>query len=647
MKKILLLLWTCAFATLNAQARHACADNRIRRNPLAAAKTAIASPFLEQYDVKYVKLDLAMSHLNTDVSGNATTQAVVNAGGMGKYVFELSDKLTIDSFRFNGVKMPVLNISTDLKSVTLPAPLSAGAAFSAQVFYHGTTLNGSGFFTHGLVHSALSSGTNITFSLSDPDLAKEWWPCKQSLTDKIDSADLWFTVPAAAKAGSNGRLMNTTTLGSNVRYEWKTCYPIEYYLISVAIAPYVDHSQVVHFSGSSDSMPVQHFVYDTASFMPLYGPAIDSTPQMVDYFSLLYGRFPFWKEKYGHCIAPLSGGMEHQTMTTLGAFTTPLIAHELGHEWWGDCVTYASWQDIWMSEGWAAYSEQLYVEKFWGAAAFKNYRTAVFNRVSGGAGGSVYVDDTTNVYRIFDSRLTYDKGAAVAHMLRYIAPSDNAFFSGLRAYQQKYAYGTATTDSFRAVMEAAYGRPLDTFFNQWIYAQGYPIYSGSWNQKGSDVYIQLNQNVSFPGSLNYFVMPLVLQLKSATGDTLVKVYFDATQQLYHFTWNRTMTDFVIDPNDDVVNRTGLIINDPTLAVKSVNNGAINISPNPTTESWKVSGLVKGSHVKLVDASGRLVWQQDAAQQSLSISSRALPAGIYTLQIQTPDSAHTSYKLEKL
>jgi aminopeptidase N len=645
MKKIFLLVALCILTTY-LYARHACADNRVRYRALTTAKAAIASPLLDQYDVKYVKLDLSMSHLNTTISGNAITSAVV-VSSMSKYVFELKDNLTIDSVKFNGTLMSVSNLATDVKAVTLASPLAPGAGFTAQVFYHGTPLSGTGFFTQGLVHAVLGTGTNITYSLSDPYLAKEWWPCKQSLLDKIDSADLWFTVPVVAKAGSNGRLAGTTIIGSNVRYEWKTRYPIEYYLICASVAPYIDHSQMLHFSGSADSMPVQHFVYDTATFMPQYGAAIDSTPYMVDYFSTLYGRYPFWKEKYGHCIAPLGGGMEHQTMTTLGVYSTPLIAHELGHQWWGNCVTYASWLDIWMSEGWASHNEQLYVEHFWGAAAAKNYRTLVFNRVMGGAGGSVYVDDTTNVYRVFDSRLTYDKGASVAHMLRYLAPNDSVFFSGLRAYQQKYAFRTATTDSFRAVMEAAYGRRLDTFFNQWIYGQGYPIYSGSWNQKGNDVYILLTQNTSYPGSVAAFALPLVLQLKSAAGDTLVKVYFDNAQQLYHFTWGSTMTDFVIDPNNDVVNKSGIITNDPALSALSITQGRISIFPNPATESWHISGLAKGSAMRLVDAFGRLVWQNENAPQSLIIANRTLPAGVYTLQVLAPDSSYTSYKLEKL
>jgi aminopeptidase N len=338
--------------------------------------------------------------------------------------------------------------------------------------------------------------------------------------------------------------------------------------------------------------------------------------------------------------------MEHQTMTTFGAYTTPLVAHELGHQWWGDCVTYASWLDIWMSEGWASYTEQLFVERFWGVAAAHSYRSNVFNRVMGAAGGTVYVSDTTDVYRVFDSRLTYDKGAAVAHMLRYVAPSEAAFFNGLKAYQQQYAYRTATTDSFRKVMEGAYGRPLDTFFNQWIYKAGYPTYGGTWNQRGSDVYVQLVQSTSVPSSVAAFAMPLALQLKSTSGDTVVKVYCNSNKQTYHFKWDREMIDLAVDPNDDIVNGQSLISNDPMLGVSVINNGILSIFPNPASEAWRISGLIKGSMLKLIDAMGKTVWQQENALATVDINARSLPSGIYTLQVQSPDSAVASFKLEK-
>jgi aminopeptidase N len=646
MKYIFLTLLLCGLPLVHANAHNSCAESRKKQKKARhLAKAALASPFLADYDVKYVKLDLALSNLNDTVSGNATTNGVVvSSTGMSKYVFELDDNLTIDSLKFNGALTSYITLSTDVKQVTLPTTLTTATPFSVQVFYHGMAPNGTGFFTHALNHHNLPSGTNITYTLSDPDLSKEWWPCKQSLTDKIDSADLWFTVPAGTKAGSNGLLTAVTPIGTRSRYEWKTRYPIDYYLICASVAPYVDHSQIVHFTGSTDSMLIQHYLYDTASFMPQFGSAVDSTPLIIDHLSTLYGRYPFWKEKYGHCMAPLGGGMEHQTMTTLGTFNTTTIAHEAGHQWWGDHVTYTSWADIWLSEGFATYTEHLFVEKFRGTAAMQAYRTPVFNRVMGAPGGSLYVDDTTDVFRIFEYRLTYDKGASVAHMLRYIAPSDAAYFNGLRAYQQRYSFRTATTDSFKAEMEAAYGRDLDTFFNQWVYGQGYPRYSGTWNQKGSDVYIQLSQVASFPSSVSAFAMPVEVRLQSATGDTTVKVYLNTASQMYHFNWGRQLTGFIIDPQDNIVNKVGTILEDPTLGVSVLVNPAIRISPNPSTDGWKLSGIPQGSSLKLIDAGGKLIWQRTDAPQTLDLDSNHLPSGVYTLHLQAKGYAAGAYKL---
>jgi aminopeptidase N len=644
----LLLIMLTAFS---AQAKKAvsCSEAQQHRHGHPKAKVTLASPLLELYDVTHVKLDLSMSNLNTVVAGNAiTTARVIDSAGMSRYVFELSDLLTIDSIALNGVKLTAVRLDTDLYAVTPALPIALGNVFTAQVFYHGKADNGTGFFTHGVNHKILGTGTEITFTLSDQFLAKDWWPCKQSLLDKVDSADLWFTVPNNTMAGSNGRLLAVTPMGSaSSRYEWKTKYPIEYYLISTAIAPYVAHTQMLHFSGSADSMPVQHFVYDTALLYPQYKAALDSTPGIIDYFSGLYGRYPFWQEKYGHCIAPLSGGMEHQTMTTMtDALTTTLIAHELGHQWWGDCVTYASWRDIWMSEGWAAYSEQLYVEHFRSAAAAQSYRGPVFGRVMSKPGGSVYVDDTSDVYRVFDSRLTYDKGAAVAHMLRHIAPSDAAFFAGLKTYQQQYAYKTATTADFKLIMEAAYGRSLDTFFNQWVFGQGYPTYTATWNQRGADVFLNLEQSTSAPASVAAFSMPLTLQLSSAAGDTLVKVYIDKPQHLFHFKWSNPMTNVVIDPNNDIVNRANPVIHDVTLNVASQTRDNVRVFPNPAGESWQLTGIKAGATIRLLDAGGRIVWQADSPPKSLTIDSSILAPGVYTLVIRNPGSGVITRILQK-
>jgi aminopeptidase N len=619
-----------------------------RRQERHLAKTSIASPLLEYYDLLHVRIDLELDNMSIMIGGNAVSTArVTNTAGLTKYVFELNDKLTIDSMQLNGSRATPVRLGTDLYVVDIPAGIPFNATFTAQVWYNGKTDNGTGFFTHGVNQKQLPSGTNIVFSLSDQFLAKDWWPCKQTLTDKVDSADLWFTVADSLKAGSNGLLQRVTPMsGNRSRYEWKTRYPIEYYLISFAAAPYASYSQTLHFSGSTDTMPVLHYIYDTASFNPQYKPALDSTPLIIDHFSGLFGRYPFWREKYGHCIAPLSGGMEHQTMTTLGAFSTPLIAHELGHQWWGDHVTYASWRDIWLSEGFASYCEQLFVEHFRGTGAAQVYRSDVFVRVMSGSGGSVYVDDTDNVSRIFDSRLTYDKGAAVAHMLRYMAPNDAAYFNGLRTYQQRYAFKLATTDSLKQIMEAAYGYRLDSFFRQWVYGEGYPVYTLDWAQSGSNVVVKLSQSSSRPGSVPLFDMRVPLRFNAGSRDTMVYANLTTADSLFRFSWNGAITSMDIDPEDQIVNRRGPITEVPGLAVGSAGGkSAPVVAPNPTDGDWLVEHLLPGQELVLNDASGRKVMALNADSNGRArINSSRLAPGMYTLSI--PGESRVTLKLQR-
>ena len=146
---------------------------------------------------------------------------------------------------------------------------------------------------------------------------------------------------------------------------------------------------------------------------------------MVEEFSDLIGLYPFNREKYGHMQANLGGGMEHQTMSTMGGFSQDLTSHELAHQWFGDKVTCATWSDIWLNEGWASYLEYLYRQTISQSTA-DSWMTSTHNSARGAATGSVYVPAGASVSRIFSSSLTYKKGAAVLHMLRYVM-GDSAF----------------------------------------------------------------------------------------------------------------------------------------------------------------------------------------------------------------------------
>jgi len=615
-----------------------------RKKGHLAAKTTIADPTEEYYDVKHLQFYFSLNDSFRNVLGDATTTAVVSVSSMNVYTFELDTALTIDSFKLNGAPYSVATSGGTVRKVTLSTALSQNTTFTAEVFYHGVPPVGGGFF-NGVTQAVSASGVHMFYTLSDPYVAKDWWPCKQDIQDKIDSVDMWVTVPAGQKVGSNGLLLSTTNPSAGkVQYHWATHYAIDYYLISLAIAPYTDYSSYMHFTGSPDTMLIENFFYDTATFVPTYKINFDSLSYMVDYLSSLYGRYPFWKEKYGVCYSTLGGGMEHQTMTTIGVTQTPLIAHELGHQWFGDHVTYKTWPHVWVSEGFATYTEQLYVAKFWGATAAFNYRAAQYNYVMSWPGGRVYIDDTTSPSTLFDQRLVYDKGAGVLHMLRFQAPADSVFFTVLKTYQQQYAFGNANTDDLKAVFESIYAQNLDTFFNQWIYEQGFPTYSASWNQTGNTVFAQLTQTTSAPISVAVFFMPIELQFHSLSGDTIVKVYNDQATQLYSFTWAKTVTGMTIDPNNWIIHGTGTITFDSTVHVPALALADVKVYPNPSNDLWRIDKLPAGTEMSLTDMNGRTLWTGTSSSAPVSVPGKHLSSGTYLLKLKTATGDTSSIRL---
>ncbi len=494
---------------------HKCAEVKQKIKHNRQARPTVEDVRENNYDVTYTHLDLNVNNLNTDISGMATTNAKVSATSMNEYVFELTQQLTIDSLKFNGTTLPVGG-SGYARTVNLPSTLPQGTPFTVQIAYHGTPNSTAGFFDGGIqTQTSPTWGASCTFTVSESYASRDWWPVKQSLQDKIDSSDVWLTVGTGLKGGSNGVLQHVTNLpGNKFRYEWKNRNPIDYYLISLAVSTYADYSYYFHFDNSTDSMLVQNYVYDNPATLTYWKDNIDSTGLMINYLSGLFGRYPFWKEKYGHCMAPLGGGMEHQTMTTLGNFETSLIVHELGHQWFGDHVTCGTWGDIWLNEGFASYIEYLFESHFHGSDAAVTKMEDVHSSAMSAMDGSVYCTDTTDENRIFDSRLSYDKASAIIHTLRFVAGNDSLFFSMLKNYQIQFANGTATTDQFKTFVAGQYNQNMDVFFNQWIYGEGYPTISAKWNQINNQVAVVLSQITSEPSSVAYFATPIELKLQS-------------------------------------------------------------------------------------------------------------------------------------
>ncbi len=645
MKQLLKVLLICFASPLFAQEIHDCSKHKIKLSGLEPTASKAAMNSMEAYDVHYYKLDLNIERNSIYLSGNVMIGVKVKSSPFAQFLFELHPNFVIDTVLINGISA-IYTRTGSVVSATVPGSAPAiNSNLTLRVYYRGTAPSGAsaaignGFSTG----TSTSWGNQATWSLSQPYAAYEWFPVKQSLPDKADSVEVWITTDTSNKAGSNGLLQQVSPMPNGKhRWEWKSRYPIAYYLISVSVARYVDYTIYAKPAGMTDSIPVVNFIYNNVigspnanSTLVFFKTEIDKTVDMLHVFSNRFGLYPFRLEKYGHCMAPFSGGMEHQTMTTQGLFNQDLTAHELGHQWFGDYVTCASWKDIWVNEGFATYSEYLYRE-----AASPSTRLAWLNSknnsVLSGSNGSVYVPDTTSVSRIFNSRLTYNKGALILHMLRYEINNDSLFFLGLRNYLQLYGSAVATGVDFRQVMQNTTGMNFSDFFNQWYTGEGHPTFSLQWNQVGNQLYLQTTQTTSFPSVTPLFKMHLDYRLsRSGLPDTTLRLYHDQNLENFILNVSGTVTAIVLDPDQWVVNANGTVIKNTNL-VLGINglvatDQQVNIYPNPVNELLLLENRSgRKMTFEIVDIQGKVQFQSDAREGRQQFNISHLPTGTYFL-----------------
>lgn len=631
----------------------------------AAARVSSASRrherLMNRYDVTFARLDLALERTATTLGTGSNVLTTARnrsaAAPLDSIGFELHPSLTLDSVQVNGQRVPTTRVARALTGnvVVRPVvPVASGAAFSYQVWYRGTpTPTGSAAIDGGITsRSSPSWGNRVTWTLSQPNSAYEWWPCKQTLSDKLDSVAVWVTTSAANRAGANGVLEAVTPRpGNKLRYEWKSRYPIAYYLVSVAVAEYVEYTIYARPAAlNGDSIPVVNYVYDNPQTLPFWQADIDATVPMIEEFSDKLGLYPFWQEKYGHSMAPLGGGMEHQTMTTQGTFEFDLTAHELMHQWFGDHVTCRSWRDIWLNEGFATYGEYLALQALSPPDA-PTWLDATRSDAFAQATGSIAVPDTLDANRIFEYGLTYQKAATVVHMLRHVAGSDSAFFALLRAYQTEFAYSTAVTADLQRVAEQSLGRPLGSlgwFFEQWIAGEGYARTDAGWNQVGTQLIVESNQTATAPAATPFFRMPLEVLVTYAAGGPAPHLFrVEQTQASQRWTLplpaGATVARLELDPNQwnllQILRTRRNNALQPTGLAADAATERLNVFPNPCTDRLHLSAIAEARAADVLDLSGRVISRQPIANGSTELSTAALAPGTYVLRLTT-DGGHT-------
>lgn len=322
-------------------------------------------------------------------------------------------------------------------------------------------------------------------------------------------------------------------------------------------------------------------------------------------------------------------------MSFMGGFHYEIVSHELGHQWFGDKVTCASWEDIWLNEGFASYMSALCYEsllpEYW--MPWKRMRR---DAIVAQPDGSIRRTDTTSVASLFDSRLTYHKAAFVVHMLRWVC-GDSAFFAGCRNYldDPALAWGVARTADLRTHLEAASGRDLGEFFADWYEGEGHPSYAVEWMQDLSGrVQVRIDQSTSHP-SVDFFEMPVPLLFKGEGVDSTVVLDHAYSGQVFSFHLPFQADSLLFDPGIWLLSSANMVRHVPVAAFGS---DRLLLFPNPAGElAWvHVGDALQGPiTLNIHDATGRLV----RTQQLLVVGGRSplslhgLSAGVYHAELR--------------
>jgi aminopeptidase N len=628
MKKIYLLLSLFSLALSFGQKQQETINEIATMEMKSAHKTmsVTVNPNTLNYDVTYHKLEFTVDPELNFITGKVTTTYTA-LDNMNSVTFDLVNDLVVSSVKQNNQNLSFLQNGNNELVITLPSTQNLGTSATVEITYSGVPPSG------GFGSFAVTTHNNepVLWTLSEPFGARDWWPCKQDLNDKINSIDVFITAPSQYVAVSNGvepeaPVNNGTTKTTHFHHG----YPIPAYLICIAVTNYTVYTQSA--GTIPNTYPIVNYIYPE-NFDANVQTQLDQTPLILNLYSNLFELYPFKNEKYGHAQFGWSGGMEHTTVSFMNNFERSLIAHEMAHQWFGDKITCGTWKDIWLNEGFATYLASLTIENFDGNAAFIDDKTNMINYITSQPGGAVYLTDTeaTNVGRIFSSRLSYNKGAMVLNMLR-LKLGDTNFFQGMRSYlaDTNLAYKYAVTSDFKAHMETAFGGDLTEFFNDWIYKQGYPTYTITGQNWGAgQAKIVVNQTQSH-SSVSYFEMPLPIRFTGAGGQTFDTIVNNTSNnQTFIVSVPFTITGVQFDPEKDIIskNNTATLGND-TFEVEK----AIAIYPNPVTDGIHIQmpSTIEIEKVRLFNNIGQMVLESNA----LDFSVATLSTGVLYAEIQT-------------
>ncbi len=603
------------------------------------------------FDVIHYDVDIAFNDNTSRVEGRVTVLVASTFDFLSQIDLNADPVLNIHSVEMEGFGTLTFSRSGDVLRIPLPAGLAAGERVTLTVYYEGYPAASA---NRGL-YFKLNGPVPVIYSLSEPWSARTWWPCKDYPDDKA-TFDIALSVTPGIFAASNGNFIGQadTVCWAQIytKYRWKENHPMAPYLFSIAATEYVIMTdQFIHKGGV---MPIINYVYP--ELVTAAETDLDITVPALNFFSGLYGLYPFIDEKYGIAICEIGGGMEHQTLCSYGAALLTgdhrydwLWIHELGHQWFGDLVTCADWTHIWLNEGWASYTEALWFEHLGGPDDLHAYMQTMDTPLYWS--GPVLRDPDRSETWYYFNRVVYDKGAWIVHMLRHVM-GDETFFNATRAYlaDPQFRYGTADSEQFEAFFEGFYGAQLDWFFDPWLTREdrlAYELQWSVWEEEGRQyLSIDVTQLVDPP-----YTMPVDFRIfyGAVSSDTIL--WIDETVESFIFETSSLVTGVRFDPYNwilcDVDNITSDSESPPVVPFLSQN------WPNPFNPSTTIRFCIDspGSvQIRIYNTQGALVrtlvdkrlgeGTHDAVWNGKDSAGMPVSSGVYFCRMTAGEQAFT-------
>ncbi|MDL1893719.1 T9SS type A sorting domain-containing protein [Sphingobacteriales bacterium CHB3] len=471
----------------------------------------------------------------------------------------VNTSMVIDSVALAGVSF---THTSNILTITLDSTYQEGRIVQVKIYYRHLNVSDGAFY----------ASNGMIFTDCEPEGARKWFPCWDRPSDKA-TLNLTTKVPATVKLGSNGRLADSTRIADTIWYNWISRDPIATYLM--VMSGKVNYNlDIIHWKNPqspNDSIPIR-FYWNAGENQTNLNNIKTKIIPMTTEFSRLFGDHPFEKNGFATLNSQFTwGGMENQTLTSLcpNCWSENLVSHEYAHQWFGDMISPATWADIWLNEGFATYGEAIWFEYTGGYTSYKNDINADASYyLSNNPGWPIYNPSwavtTPPTSTLFNTAITYYKGACVLHMLRYML-GDSTFFAAIKAYATDAAYFkhmSAATADFITKINDATGQNLTWFFDQWIYQPNHPVYQngyyftslggGEWRA----TFVARQTQTTPP----FFRMPIELKFTFSTGpDTTIRVMNDVNNQIFTFTFTRQPTGLTFDPGNNIVLKQGTTV----------------------------------------------------------------------------------------